>query len=129
MTRRTFVHLALAFVCGGAVAQIACSPAQRETVREVTPPATRALCVLLRAFSSSGTVDEVCATAEELAPFVPEILAARAERKDGRPVASTIAASVAFVMPEPPRPVPRRRCVAWVDLSDAGARDGGDRDE
>lgn len=102
---------------------VACSPAQRETVREVAPPATRALCVLLRAFTSSGSVEEVCATAEDLAPFISEILAAHAakEGREGAVMPSGVA--LAFSMPAPPRPVPRRRCVSWVTLStsnDAG---------
>jgi hypothetical protein len=102
---------------------VACSPAQRETVREVAPPATRALCVLLRAFTSSGTVDEVCATAEDLAPFVSEILAQHAAREGREGAAVPPGVALAFSMPAPARPVPRRRCVSWVTLStskDAG---------
>ena len=111
--------------------ELACSPSSRETVREIVPPATRALCILLHAITSSGTVDEVCATAEELAPFVPEILARRSETPAaGKPSQSL---QVAAVFDAPARPVPRRRGVAWIplaSLNDGGlglsVRDGGD---
>jgi hypothetical protein len=81
-------------------------------------PATRMTCILLRAFTTDGTVDEICATAEELAPFVPELIATRAER--GGPVPSR--AFVAYSFEAPINPVPRRRCVAWQVLPEV---DGG----
>lgn len=120
---RALSMLVVGFVLG---LLVACSPAQRETVREIAPPATRALCVLLRAFTSSGTVDEVCATAEDLAPFVSEILAEHAAREGRGGAVMPPGVALAFSMPPPPRPVPRRRCVQWVDLSgsiDAGSSD------
>lgn len=111
--------LVFCFACGIVVG--ACSPSSRETVREVAPPAQKALCILLRALTNSGTIDEVCATLDELAPFVPEILARR-ESGDAPPGAAQ-ALRVAAAFEAPSRPVPRRRCVQWVDL--ASLRDAG----
>jgi hypothetical protein len=123
---RRILPVLIAFVVGVVLAS--CSPAHRETVREIAPPATRALCVLLRAMTSSGGIDEVCATAEDLAPFISEILAEHAAREGREGAVMPSGVALAFSMPAPPRPVPRRRCVSWVDLSgssDAGiVRDG-----
>ena len=112
------VALGVGISAGG---ELACSPGARETVREVAPPAQRALCILLRAVTTSGTLDEVCATLDELAPLVPEILARRESGET--PPSAAQALRVAAAFEAPPRPVARRRCVQWVpiaSLTDAG---------
>lgn len=91
----------------------ACTPQDRAAA---IPALERATCVLLRAVTNSGTLDEVCATADELAPFLPEIIEAR----HGRPSLESPAPVVAFSMPAPKRPAPKRRCSSWIVL-DAGA--------
>lgn len=115
--------LFLAVPIAGAAAS--CTPAQRETVREVAPPLVRATCVFLRAFTSDGRVDEVCATAEDLAPFISEIEALHRSRGVVEPQPSTV---LAFSLPAPSRPVPRRRCVAWAPIAPLpdGGTEGGD---
>jgi len=106
-----------------------CTPAQLATVKEAAPVVERVLCVILRAASTDGTVSEICATADELAPLVPQLLAQRAEGVDP-PAAPLLAA---FKMPAPTRRTARRRCVSWmplpartsgvVDASEEGGRD------
>ena len=95
--------------------------------KSVVTPATRATCILLRAFVSDGKLQEVCATAEELAPLVEEIIAEREEAPPGEQRSS--AATVAFSLPAPSRKVPRRRCIQWQYLSggDGGPGDAGSR--
>lgn len=100
-----------------------CSPRANDLVREHGPDAVRGGCFLLRAITDSGTVHEVCAGAEDLAPllapFVDELLA---EHRDAR---ETRGAHVAFSLPaaavRKPRAPPKRRCAQWIDLTDAGA--------
>lgn len=104
----------------------ACMPARAsEEPPYVVTPAVKATCVVLRAVTTSGVVDEICATAEELAPFVAELIAERAEADGGAP--PEVRPELAFKLPASPRRVPRRRCVQWapiVSTTDAG--DGGD---
>lgn len=100
---------------------LACTPSQRALV----PVAEKGACVLLRAFTESEAVDEVCATADDLAPFVPEILGAHASE-----TRTTSAPLVALKMPPPTKRVrapARRHCAVWV-AADAGAdADAGPR--
>ncbi len=121
-------RFAISFCVGAFVAALfalivaSCTPAQREAVA----PGVRASCVVLRALAQDGTVDEVCATAEELAPIVVELLSERAESP-----AAVSAPLVAFSLPPSPRRVPRRRCVSWVAvgaLAPEGGTDGGAHD-
>lgn len=106
-----------------------CGPGGIEPAH-VIGPATRVTCILLRAFTESGTLEEVCATADELAPLIEEIIA---EREEKAPIEQTASkATVAFSFAAPPRRVPRRRCTQWQYLGglDSGTRDadssGGD---
>jgi hypothetical protein len=87
-------------------------------------PSVRGACVLLRAVLKDGSASEVCATAEDLAPLVSEILAAREER--GEPTSTTSAALVAFKMIGPTKLQAKRRCAVWVAVEpkDGGGRDG-----
>lgn len=99
------------------------APGEPSPVEAVTP-AVRATCILLRAFVADGTLHEVCATADELAPLVEEIIAEREQRAVPPPAA----VRVAFAVPAPQRAIPRRRCVQWQHVgADAGAAevDGG----
>jgi hypothetical protein len=52
----------------------ACTPFQRRMVVD----AAQATCVLIRTNTDDQMVKEVCATAEELAPYVKQILSSRA---------------------------------------------------
>jgi hypothetical protein len=96
------------------VVVVGCAAASR-----LVEPATKMTCVVLRARTTSGTVDEICATAEELAPLVPELLAERAEAEGPKPSR----AFVAFALEAPAEPVTRRRCVAWRSLELDGGPD------
>lgn len=108
--------------CMPALAICSCSPADRAELAPLVKPAERLACIVLRALTTSGDVDEVCATADELAAYVPDLLASRGEAP--RAVESKMA--VAFAVPPPKRPVPRRHCAMWVPV-DAGApaQEGG----
>lgn len=104
---------------------VSCTPAQRADVRDALP-AVEAGCVLLHAIAHDGRADDICATAEDLAPFVRAMLEARAENPD-----AGASARVAFVVAELPRakrPPPRRRCVSWMPLPSrqSGIADAGD---
>lgn len=105
------VYLAAGVVWGVALlfAAIACTPAQRAAI----PAEERATCVLLRAIDPR--VAPYCATADELAPFVPELIAASSRQNAPAP-------AVAFAMPAPKRAAPRRHCTQWTFV-DAGAVD------
>ena len=94
-----------------------CGPGGVEPEHVITP-AFKATCILIRAFVSSGTMQEVSATADELAPLVEEIIAEREATSPQEQRAS--AATVAFSMPAPPKRVPRRRCIQWHVLGDDG---------
>lgn len=108
------------FVCGS----FACSPHQVRTLERALPPAIEASCVLVRAFLNDGTAEEICATAEDLAPFVPELLSAREQPAQKEASARVV---VAAALPAPARKLPRRRCVEWkiVNLADGGKEDSG----
>lgn len=89
----------------------ACTPAQRAAVPALTDDA----CVLIR-FAHDPTADALCATAEDLAPFVPAMVAARAEA-DAGPAAGKPARTLVQVaeLPAPRARSPaKRRCVSWV---------------
>lgn len=90
----------------------ACTPQQRAAI----PVAERALCVMLRA-SGDPDAAAICATADELAPFVAELLAAHDDHDAAAPL-------FAFALPAPRRAAPRRRCASWIVL-DAGPAEAG----
>ncbi len=71
-------------------------------------PIVDATCIFLR-LAHEGRVDEVCARAEELAPYVPDIIA---DRADG----GTEGASLAFGLSDPCKR--RRRKDAGADAWD-----------
>lgn len=110
MMRRSTLTSILLLVLGFSAGGLACMPGDREAVAPLVKPATSITCILLRAFTTSGAVDEVCATADELAPYVTDILA---RREAGDVEAGDVAQASSFVamaMPAPRRRVPRRRC-------------------
>lgn len=130
MMRRSVTTSILLLALGFSAGAVACTPRDREAVTPLVKPATSITCILLRALTTSGTVDEVCATADELAPYVTDILARRELGDAGEDVAEA-SSFVAMAMPAPRRRVPRRRCVSWVSIASlgdagrAGLEDGG----
>jgi hypothetical protein len=106
--------LAAALVVVLLAVAFACSPAQRAAI----PAEERAACVLLRAALPDTAT--VCATADELAPFVAELLAAQA-------AAPASTGALAFSLPPPrgSRAPARRHCAAWTAV-DGGAEAGPD---
>lgn len=114
--------LLASFACA---AMAACTPAQRADMGAALPVVEKVSCVLLRAATESGTVDEVCATADELAPLVPDLLAERKEHPQWETDAGPRLV-LAFAMNAPKRrPPPRRHCTQWTAV-DAGADARGD---
>lgn len=125
----------LVFLVGVLLGAVACTPAQ---IRAAVPAVTQAACVLIHGFVRSGHADTICATAEDLAPFVAELIAER----EAEPVAAAVAGpqrgpALNFAVAELPLPEPKkarapakRRCASWLVLSsDGGAlesKDGGD---
>lgn len=111
------------------VAGLSCSPASRKAIVDAAPGVERATCVILRATSPSA--EDVCATADELTPFVDDLLkqllAARAV--EGPPPGPQVA--FALTPPTRKRAAAKRHCAAWVPVTpliDAGLvepADGG----
>ncbi len=104
-----------------------CTPAQKADVAIVAPALKRAACVVLHAAAHDGTIDTICATADELAPIVRTLLEARATEPDAG--TSTLGLAVALrpiaELAVSPRRVARRHCALWVPVvrSEAGALD------
>ncbi len=125
--RGLLVPIVVPFVASFAVV-VACTPAQRASVEAAVEkravPALKAACVLVRAFSSEGEPREVCATIDELAPLVGEILAGREMQTTAE---QSSALETAIVLPPPKRHHPLRRCQKWVPIvrSDGGTDAGG----
>lgn len=92
-----------------------CTPKDREALAPIVTPAIKAGCVFLRALFKDGTTNDICVTAEDLAPLVSEILAEREERAPEAPPPGPV---VAFAIKEGaiPRPAPKRRCAVWVPV-------------
>lgn len=128
--------LVLSFAVGVTVGilsvEASCTPAQREAVQTIAPAVQRATCVFVRALTTDGRALEACATADELAPFLSELLEARAAEPPEPPEARPV---LAFAITPPKRKVARRRCASWVPVvpvattldgaSDASPVDGG----
>lgn len=121
VVRMVVFAIAIGFGVTCTLEQASCTPEQIEHVRTVAPPVIRAGCVLLRAFTSDGALEEVCATAEELAPLVHEMIEERERsRVDSTPDAG--APMLAFSFEAPRRRYPRRRCVTWTEVDGGRAR-------
>lgn len=137
MRRVAFVLVALvAFVL-----VLACTPQERRDLAPAAVPAVRATCIVLRAFVDSGRLAEICATAEELAPYVPDLLAQREALSrdvargahapgDANTIAGVGEYAVGVELESVPaaRRRPVRRCVAWETTGDGGLprrRDAG----
>lgn len=126
--RRLGVWFALAalyaFAMWSCLAVLSCGPRGVEAFGRAIPPVVEASCVLVRAFLNDGTAEEICATAEDLAPFVPELLSAREQPAQKEAAARVV---MAAALPAPTRKLPRRRCVEWqtVSLVRDGGKEGG----
>lgn len=123
--KTTILSFVFGFVMALAVG--ACSPAQRETardVRDVVQPLVEPACVILKRLAPSGITNQICATADDLLPFFDDILALREARQAGEGPSSV--GVLAFTLAPPTKPVARRRCLAWEELrSTDGGLDGG----
>jgi hypothetical protein len=113
-----------ALVLAIALAIVACTPPHVETLQRRVVPAVKAACVLIRAFTGDGEQREACATVDELAPLLAEILGAREEGAARVPRAEDTEAVA--VLPTPARAVPLRRCKRWERVQ--SSKDGGTRD-
>ena len=111
MSRHAAFLVALALSVASAVTS--CTPAQGQDAINAAPALVGASCVLLHAFAHSGTADQVCATAEDLAPFVGAVLASRGSDASARKVSRPVALVQVAELPRPASSVPARRCVAW----------------
>lgn len=109
----TRIHALFAVLFGVALA--ACA-----AMAPFVAPAEKATCVLIRAESPSGTADAVCAVADDLAPYVADILSRRAAMP--AKLSPPPADARTIVLPLPTHPVERRRCSVWEHLPE---RDGG----
>jgi len=89
----------LAFVFAAIVAACGPPPAVPDGPRAIPiEPIVDVSCVLLR-LTRGAHVDEICATAEELAPLVPDLLATReALHEDAGPISGP---TIAFSMADP----------------------------
>lgn len=126
MTRRAqdFVMGLLFFVGGlGAIFVVdACIP--KEDVAKTIPAAERATCALLRVLTPEGAIQEICATADDLAPFISDLLAARDEASKKGEVVEPLRIAAAVTLPPPKKRVPQRHCVKWEQVA-KGAGEGG----
>jgi len=102
---------------------IGCSPG----LARRAPEAIRQGCVLIRALTDDGTIHDVCAEAEDLAPlFAPLVDLLIAEHKEARERGAQVAFALPVSTVKPTRAPPKRKCVKWLSLVDAGADAGGD---
>jgi len=115
--------LLLGGIVAAALVPLACT---REAMVRTVPALERGACIVLEGVTDDGTVRDVCATLEELAPVLAPLaseLAARGEADAGAPPAR-----IAFRIAVPrKKSFPRRRCAAWEELdggpgTDASAR-------
>jgi hypothetical protein len=97
----------------------ACSPGHGPEPAKLVTPAVKAGCLLIRAISQDGRLDEVCATAEDLAPLLGELLSEHERNVKETPTTVT-EPLVAFTISPPKRPQPKRRCAQWIQLGGDG---------
>lgn len=127
----TILASSIAFAAG-AVFALSCGEHAPPPAKAVEP-AVRAGCVLLRAFMSDGELEEICATAEELAPLLFELLSERAERgpsasSSSRPDVGPSVPLLAVALDAPKKRVPKRRCAQWVPVTPKDASVDAPRD-
>lgn len=114
--------MSLVAFASGIVLGTGCTPQERRELAPALPAITEAACVVLRALGASSDVLEICATVDELAPYVPDIIS---ERKRRHEAPQTFGLAVKL---SPARSLrPSRRCVGWVEL--AWSKDDGGRGE
>lgn len=117
-------HPFVVAVIGLACTLLGAFACDRQDARALAPfiaPAAQIGCVLLRAFTSDGGKLEACATAEELAPFIEELLSNRERSPVAEPASRAV---LAFSLEAPRRQVARRRCERWVTVPPHD-KDGG----
>ncbi len=118
---------AMLFVAGALAGAASCTPEHITVAKSVAAPVVKGACILLRAITDDGIAWDICATAEELAPLVPELLEERAAAPK-EPDAGVVVPTLAFALEVPSRRFPRRHCTAWQKVgSDAGFRDGAEQ--
>jgi len=96
-----------------------CTPQQRKDVVPFVIPAEKLTCVLLR--SSGETGKDVCATADDLAPFVDAILQAQAAMPQDATLAYAFPLTAETDGGIKRAKRPKRHCTQWVE-ADAGAK-------
>lgn len=79
----------MALAVGALASVAACTPEQKHVARTAVDLA-EANCVIIAGATDNETIDKVCATAEELAPYVRMILR---DRKAGKPGAALAASA------------------------------------
>lgn len=104
---------------------VACTPAQRAAA---VPALTEAACVLIHGFARSGHADTLCATAEDLAPFVGEIIAEREANPSDVQRGPMLAVAIAELPTPKKRAPPRRRCASWVQIASSSVGDASIED-
>lgn len=105
----------------------ACTPQQAQDVAHVAPPLLHAGCVVIHALDPGSKEDGLCATADELAPFLGELAASRraaAPPADAGAGAMMARSSALLKVPPgvtavadlgaPRAALPRRECSVWV---------------
>ncbi len=134
MTQGTVTRISYAMfgaVAGAVLVALvaACTPEQISTVKSVAAPVVKGACVLLRAFTDDGLTLDICATAEELAPLIPELLEERAAPPPPEAAADAglVVPTLAFALEAPRKRITRRRCTAWQKVG-ADADSGSGRD-
>lgn len=106
---------------GVAVAAVSCLP--KEDLGKTVPAAERATCALLRVLTPDGAIQEICATADDLAPFISDLLAARDEASKKGEVVEPLRVAAAVTLPPPKKRVAQRHCVKWEPV--AAPKQGG----
>ncbi|MDB4884466.1 MAG: hypothetical protein JWL95_3232 [Gemmatimonadetes bacterium] len=133
---RSFVSMLV--LVGAVLFGVDCTPAQRADVAPLVEPLLAPLAKEACVFITNGAADQVCASADDLAPYVVDLLQSQARaappssaraRSVGASAAEPASSSsspprrMAIAMPAPSRAVERRRCTVWEhlpDRSDAG---------
>lgn len=125
MIQRALVFFCLGILFACAVVS-ACTPKQGQDVKAAAPSIEKAACVVLVALEPSAR--SFCATADDLAPYVDDLVsqleAARAvDPAPPLPVASSSQPLLAMSL-APPRRVrqpAKRHCAQWVAVQEGGA--------
>lgn len=129
MTRLAMILLWLSGVTLGVVVCGACSPAANQRAHDLAPVIEKGTCLVLRA--ASPDADAVCATADELTPYLDDLLTQLLVQRAVEGPPPKVQVAVALSPPTRKREPAKRHCVAWVPVTpliDGGivtAPDGG----